>query len=75
MSEQTEPTEPIQQSAKELRHNMSYPIKNSNPTALRTCPICLKTYMKCNKWNHNRTQYHKIYADLNNKLRDLLLEK
>lgn len=57
----------------QLRMDMRFPINVNKKRAIITCPVCLKQYMKCNKWNHEKTKYHQIYAKLNNNLRDLLV--
>jgi len=38
------------------------------------CEICNKTYTRSNKYRHNNTKYHKMYEEMNNKLRKLLFQ-
>lgn len=68
----------------ELNFNMKYPINTVIPKTKETkgkkeyitCKICLQKYAyKRNKWHHEQTLYHKKLAELNIKMRDLLLTK
>lgn len=76
--------EPVNKSEEEINVDMKYPIyvdidyKNIEEkckfvSVKRTCQICGKEYTQSNKFNHERTQHHILYAKFNDKLRKLLL--
>ena len=62
----------------ELQFNLKYPLyldkRNKTNNKQIMCKECRKTYLKSNKHNHERTNYHKLYEKLNNKLRELLAD-
>lgn len=39
------------------------------------CPICSKIFTRSGRTGHNRTTYHKVHLNLNEKLRKLLINK
>jgi hypothetical protein len=47
----------------------------AKPTDRITCKYCGRTYIRSGKFNHDKTLIHKAYVDMNNKLRQLLIEK
>jgi hypothetical protein len=50
------------------------PDKLADPNDKIICDICGKTYTRSNKTAHVRTQRHKIYTSVNEKLRKLLID-
>lgn len=38
------------------------------------CEICGRTYVRCHKTKHIRTDHHKAYEEMNEKLRKILLD-
>jgi hypothetical protein len=75
--------EPINMTNDELLFDMKYPLYvdkkdpmpkfKNNKAKMVMCSVCLKSYRLSNRYNHEKTKYHKIYAGLNEKLRNLLL--
>jgi len=67
--------EPIHRTPEQLRFDMKFPVMvpRVRSNYIVNCPICLRQYTHRNKWNHEQTKIHKIYAKLNDKLRDLLM--
>jgi len=61
----------------------SYDNKVSKPTKTKpydrlqkiTCELCGRTISRNNKAVHERTRYHMAYANMNKKIRDILLDK
>lgn len=45
-----------------------------DPKEVVTCKLCKRTYTKANRSKHNKTQYHKIYESINNKLIDFIIK-
>jgi len=39
------------------------------------CDRCGKEFIRSSRTTHNKTQYHKIFDKMNNKLQDFLLQK
>jgi hypothetical protein len=39
------------------------------------CPICSKLFTRSGRTGHNRTTYHRVHSDMNDKLRKLLINK
>lgn len=39
------------------------------------CDVCQKEFMRSNRSHHNNTQYHKIYANINGKIKTLLIDE
>lgn len=39
----------------------------------KECPICGKAYTYSNRVNHNKTNFHKIHANINKKVREFIL--
>jgi hypothetical protein len=66
--------EPINMSHDELKFEVKYPCRVHPTYKKMTCNICLKTFLVRNKWNHEKTQYHKIHERLNSKLRKLIMD-
>jgi hypothetical protein len=48
--------------------------KKNNSKDIIRCPICSKTYTRSNVWAHKKTQYHKLFEKMNNKIKDFLLQ-
>lgn len=39
------------------------------------CEVCSKVFTRSGRTGHNRTTYHRVHLDLNEKLRKLLINK
>lgn len=63
---------PMNMSSEELMHNINFPISKNNKCQ---CEICQQYYTKTNYHNHCKTKIHKVYEELNKKLRKLIFEK
>lgn len=45
------------------------------PTDRITCEICSKEFIRSGRSNHNKTIYHQVHANMNDKIRKLLINK
>jgi hypothetical protein len=58
---------------KALFNNGKKVIRKNDPNEKMTCELCGKSYTRCNKVHHNKTQYHQLYEKINKKMMKLVL--
>lgn len=59
------------------KHNVGRPKKELHTkwSDRITCKICGKEYMRSNSSSHKKTNHHKLHEQMNNKIRDILINK
>jgi len=72
----------VDMSNEQIKFNLKYPISVSKKKQVEhikndttVCDVCGATYKKCNGWHHRQTKVHKVYENLNNKLRKILVNE
>lgn len=56
-----------------MPRNKKNPEEKTKPTDRVKCPLCPKYFVRNNRYNHNQTATHKIYANMDVNLRRIML--
>ena len=70
----------MNKSIEEIKFDQKYPPTirkveinvKSTGKEYRACKICYRQYQRWNKRKHEKTQIHKLYASMDQKLKDIL---